>query len=78
MGDRVGLDIDVGDTAELILFLDKLFDSLNANSKVAPVTKPLKRSVTTSTTHEQIYCLSGKASFQTPPRKILNLQSKGF
>ncbi|CAH1960952.1 unnamed protein product [Acanthoscelides obtectus] len=40
--DRTGLESGAVDTAELILFFDKLFDSLNSNTKTAPSSKPLK------------------------------------
>lgn len=38
-------------TANLILFLDKLFDSLNSSRKTGPPGKPLKGAVTTTSDH---------------------------
>ncbi|KAH0999444.1 hypothetical protein HUJ04_003260 [Dendroctonus ponderosae] len=43
---QVNMDSDAIDTAELILFLDKLFDSLNSSRRTGPPGKPLKASVT--------------------------------
>ncbi|XP_045481781.1 uncharacterized protein LOC123685934 [Harmonia axyridis] len=39
------------DTAELILFMDKLFDSLNTSKRLAPSGKPLQGGVTTGSPH---------------------------
>ncbi|KAJ8913343.1 hypothetical protein NQ315_008733 [Exocentrus adspersus] len=77
VNDRLGLDESAGDTAELILFLDQLFDSINANTKNAPLSKPLKGGVMLDTPHEQFwhealqiissmkfYCLKKKRMFQ--------------
>ncbi|KAJ8915290.1 hypothetical protein NQ315_014798, partial [Exocentrus adspersus] len=53
--DKTMLDETALDTAELILFLDKLFDSLNANSKTGPTTKLLKGGVTENSPHESFW-----------------------
>ncbi|KAJ8912351.1 hypothetical protein NQ315_014718, partial [Exocentrus adspersus] len=55
MPDRTGLHVSATDTAELILFLYALFDSLNSNSKVAPSTKPLKEGITENSEHENYW-----------------------
>lgn len=47
-------------TAELILFLDKLFDSLNGNTKSAPYGKPLKGGVTKDSEHFEFYTSAAK------------------
>lgn len=45
------MDPEAVETAELILFLDKLFDSLNSSRKTGPPGKPLKASVTVKSEH---------------------------
>ncbi|KAB0796798.1 hypothetical protein PPYR_10859 [Photinus pyralis] len=40
------------ETADLILFLDSLFDSLNGNSRSAPISKPFKAGVTSTSPHK--------------------------
>ncbi|KAJ8912048.1 hypothetical protein NQ315_016735 [Exocentrus adspersus] len=45
------LDRSSEDTADLILFLDTLFVSLNSSSAVAPKSKPLKGGVTNTSQH---------------------------
>ncbi|KAJ8980836.1 hypothetical protein NQ317_018416 [Molorchus minor] len=73
------------DTAELILFLDPLFDSLNGSSKIGPVSKPLKGGVTATSPHEdywrnaikiidtmKFYCPQ-KRKFVSRPASLTNL-----
>jgi hypothetical protein len=45
------LDID----SEFILFIDKLFDSLNGKSKISQKSKPLKGGVTRNSGHEKFW-----------------------
>ncbi|KAJ3659137.1 hypothetical protein Zmor_010842 [Zophobas morio] len=40
-------------TADFILFMDMLFDSLNGNAKQAPVSKPFKGGVSTDSGHKK-------------------------
>lgn len=68
------------DTAELLLFLDKLFDSLNVNSKVAPSTKPLKGGVTRDSPHEEhwraaINVLQSMSYFNKDKKKLVKVPS---
>ncbi|KAJ8935620.1 hypothetical protein NQ318_006463 [Aromia moschata] len=49
------LSPEAEDTAELILFLDKLFDSLNGMNRIAPSSKPLKGAVTKHSAHEAFW-----------------------
>lgn len=42
-------------TGEFILFIDQLFDSLNANNKIAASSKPLKGGVTSMSEHETFW-----------------------
>jgi hypothetical protein len=72
------------DTGDFILFIDKLFDSLNGNSKIAPSHKPMKGAVTKTSGHEQFWQESigiikkmkfwnrSKKKFVRPP-SLLNL-----
>jgi hypothetical protein len=46
------LDRGASQIAEFILFLDKVFDSLHANSKIASQNKPLEGRVTCNSSHE--------------------------
>jgi hypothetical protein len=46
---------EAGETGELILFLDQLFDSLNGNNKEAANSKPLKGGVSKSSPHDQFW-----------------------
>lgn len=49
------LPLEATQTAYFLLFMDKLFDSCNAHSKVAPVSKPLKGALTLKSPHEQFW-----------------------
>lgn len=49
--DRNKLPPEAVDTAELILILDELFDSLNSNNRLAPSGKPLKGGVNKNSSH---------------------------
>jgi hypothetical protein len=72
------------DTGDFILFIDKLFDSLNGNSKIAPSHKPMKGAVTRTSGHEEFWQESigiikkmkfwngSKKKFVRPP-SLLNL-----
>ncbi|KAJ8969852.1 hypothetical protein NQ317_012860 [Molorchus minor] len=51
--DRNKLEAEAADTADLILFLDSLFDCLNSSSKVAPKSKLLKGGITENSPHEE-------------------------
>ncbi|KAJ8926636.1 hypothetical protein NQ314_021000 [Rhamnusium bicolor] len=51
---------EAADTGDFILFMDKLFDSLNGNSKVAASSKPLKGGVTDTSEHEEFWRTSIK------------------
>ncbi|KAJ8976852.1 hypothetical protein NQ317_012976 [Molorchus minor] len=57
------LSTEAEDTAELILFLDKLFDSLNAINRIAPSSKPLKGAVTENSPHEEFW----RSAITIPP-----------
>ncbi|XP_044746596.1 uncharacterized protein LOC123308113 [Coccinella septempunctata] len=48
------------DTAELILFMDKMFDSLNSSCRMAPASKPLKGGVSRGSPHQDFWT-SGRA-----------------
>lgn len=85
------LDSAAEDTAELILFMDKLFDSINANSKIAPKSKPLKGGVTRASGHEEFwkeaiqilktmkfYCPKRKTFVKTPSIENFILTLEGF
>ncbi|KAJ8943123.1 hypothetical protein NQ318_017319 [Aromia moschata] len=73
------LSPEAEDRAELILFLDKLFDSLNGMNRIAPSSKPLKGAVTKHSAHEafwieaikvietMIYYCNKKQRFIKPP-----------
>lgn len=50
--EKTGLPMEAEDTAQFLLFMDELFDSLNNNSKVASSAKPLKGGVTETSQHE--------------------------
>lgn len=78
-------------TASLILFLDKLFDSLNCNNKLAPSSKPLKGGVSINSEHAafwisalqilrtmKFYCPKKKRFVTTPSIKNLIFTVKGF
>ncbi|KAJ8914841.1 hypothetical protein NQ315_014854, partial [Exocentrus adspersus] len=86
VNDRLGLDTSAEDTAQLILFLDQLFDSLNGNVKVGPISKPVKGGVTLTSGHEEFwreainiiqtmkfYCPKKKNTFVSNP-SITNLK----
>ncbi|XP_050497722.1 uncharacterized protein LOC126878870 isoform X1 [Diabrotica virgifera virgifera] len=88
---EVNLCSEVADTGRLILFLDKLFDSLNSNQKTAPVSKPLKGGVTLTSNHDQFWkqslTLLNKMKFfdrkkqkfvSVPSLKNLNFTIRGF
>jgi hypothetical protein len=70
------LDID----SEFILFIDKLFDSLNGKSKISQKSKPLKGGVTRNSGHEKFWKnsikLLEKMSFwDEDKRKLVNVPS---
>lgn len=52
---QVDLDPGAMDTAELSLFLDKLFDSVNSSHRSAPPGKPLKGGVTSTSSHIEFW-----------------------
>ncbi|KAJ3655866.1 hypothetical protein Zmor_014975 [Zophobas morio] len=49
------LDKAAEETGEFILFMDKLFNSLNANNRIAPSSKPLKGAVCESSGHKHFW-----------------------
>ncbi|KAB0804407.1 hypothetical protein PPYR_01377 [Photinus pyralis] len=49
------LPLEATQTGTFILFMDKLFDSLNGNNKIAPLSKPLKGGLTMTSDHEQFW-----------------------
>ncbi|XP_023312722.1 uncharacterized protein LOC111692830, partial [Anoplophora glabripennis] len=53
--DNYNLPKEATDTADLILFLDKLFDSLNISKKSKPQAEPLKWAVTKNSIHEEFW-----------------------
>ncbi|KAL1516180.1 hypothetical protein ABEB36_000099 [Hypothenemus hampei] len=72
---NVNLDPDAADTADLILFLDKLFDSLNCSKKFSLPGKPLKAAVTSSSPHLEFW----KKSIQIiSSMKFFSLKSNKF
>ncbi|XP_074025793.1 uncharacterized protein [Leptinotarsa decemlineata] len=52
---QVDLAPEAADTGEVILFLDKLFDSLNSSQKTAPAIKPLKGGLMKESGHEKFW-----------------------
>uniref|UniRef100_A0A1Y1KN14 THAP-type domain-containing protein n=1 Tax=Photinus pyralis TaxID=7054 RepID=A0A1Y1KN14_PHOPY len=53
--DEPNLPVSASETAEFILFADKLFDSLNGTTCKAPVGKPLKGGVSASSGHVEFW-----------------------
>ncbi|RZC40252.1 uncharacterized protein BDFB_011654, partial [Asbolus verrucosus] len=49
------LPLAAEDTADFILFIDELFDSLNCNTKTAPDGKPLRGGVSLTSGHEEFW-----------------------
>uniref|UniRef100_A0A1Y1JZB1 THAP-type domain-containing protein n=1 Tax=Photinus pyralis TaxID=7054 RepID=A0A1Y1JZB1_PHOPY len=49
------LPSEANQTGELVLFIDKLFDSLNGNRKLPPASKPLKGAFTLTSGHEEFW-----------------------
>ncbi|KAJ8910405.1 hypothetical protein NQ315_011369 [Exocentrus adspersus] len=89
--DEYKLKKSASDTADLILFLDQLFDSLNSNSKIAPSSKPLKGGISKNSGHKQFWYDSlkiirsmryfskdKKQYVSTPSLKNLSKTARGF
>lgn len=90
-GAQVNIDKEAEDTGTLILFLDKLFDSLNSSKRFGPPGKPLKNAVTANSNHfkfwgealdiiktMQFYCPNRKKFVAVPSLKNLIHSLKGF
>lgn len=88
---QLSLDAEATHTADLILFLDKLFDSLNSGQRTGPPGKPLKAAVSKNTEHfhywyqaiqilnsMKFYCPQKKRLVTVPSLKNLIHTLKGF
>jgi hypothetical protein len=71
------LEKNAADTAEFLLFMDALFDSLNGHTRVCPKSKPLKGAVRLYSGHQQ-YWLECINTLNARTFKFFNAEKQTF